>query len=91
MVTDDNEEKTMKPYTPMKPLADCCDSLGCFDACEAGHLPQVDEDNPCYDCGSTIPGHHTHNCDLVSPCDKLDLGTQSPNVQWWDGKPPKEG
>jgi len=74
----------------MKPCKTC--KLECADR-EFGLEEGFEENSkqvPCYDCGSTIPEHHTHNCDLTVPCDKLDLGTQSPDVQWWDGKPPKE-
>lgn len=44
---------------------------------------------PCYDCGSTIPGHHSNLCDLSSPGDKKDLescGNRRPGCpQAWIG------
>lgn len=38
--------------------------------------------DPCYDCGSTIPGHHTKLCDFVEKGDVLDLPAV-PGTQWW--------
>ena len=38
--------------------------------------------NPCYDCGSTIKGHHTLHCDLTGPRDKRDL-PQRKGTQYW--------
>lgn len=44
---------------------------------------------PCYDCGSTIPGHHSDLCDLTGPGDKKDLescGNRRPGCpQAWIG------
>jgi len=47
------------------------------------------EDNyPCYDCGSTIMGHHTRLCDLAEDWAVRDLPSL-PNSQYWTGKIPK--
>lgn len=42
---------------------------------------------PCYDCGSTIKGHHTFLCEFVRKRDRRDLPA-SPGTQWWNKKPP---
>jgi len=42
----------------------------------------------CYDCGSTIPGHHTMSCDLTGPNDIKDL-PQLLGTQWWIGPMPE--
>lgn len=44
----------------------------------------------CYDCGSTIPKHHTPRCDMSDPGDILDL-PQVPGTQWWTGSLPPDG
>lgn len=44
-------------------------------------------ENPCYDCGSTIAGHHTKLCDLAAPDDKMDLPAK-PGTQYWTGEVP---
>jgi hypothetical protein len=47
------------------------------------------EDNyPCYDCGSTIMGHHTRLCELAEDWAVRDLPSL-PNSQYWTGKIPK--
>lgn len=38
--------------------------------------------DPCYDCGSDLPGHHTPLCSFKDPDDTLDL-KQIPGTQWW--------
>lgn len=39
---------------------------------------------PCYDCGSTIAGHHTTKCDLAyGERDVKDLGCID-TTQYWD-------
>jgi len=40
-------------------------------------------DQPCYDCGSEIPKHHTPSCDLTQPFDHKDL-PEKPGTQHWD-------
>lgn len=40
---------------------------------------------PCWDCGSTIFGHHTPDCSFSGEDDILDL-PQVPGTQWWDKK-----
>jgi hypothetical protein len=49
---------------------------------KAGKWPTKNE--PCYDCGSTIPSHHTPTCDMGGPGDSMDLEAQ-PGTQWWMG------
>ena len=44
--------------------------------------------NPCYDCGSTIAGHHTALCDMAGKDDKMDLPAR-PNSQHWTGDMPE--
>lgn len=39
--------------------------------------------NKCYDCGSTIPNHHTEKCDLAESGAIRDL-VSIKNTQWWD-------
>lgn len=29
--------------------------------------------DPCWDCGSTVPGHHTTCCDMADPDEAKDL------------------
>ena len=41
------------------------------------------EKHHCYDCGSTIPRHHTPLCEMAWPGDELDLPAIS-DTQWWD-------
>ncbi len=41
----------------------------------------------CYDCGSTIDGHHTALCDFAEKGDILDLPMQA-GTQWWTGEVP---
>lgn len=36
----------------------------------------------CYNCGSTIRGHHTLSCTFSSKKDKRDL-PEIPGTQWW--------
>lgn len=36
----------------------------------------------CYDCGSTIKGHHTPLCEMVGKGEKRDLPAV-PGTQWW--------
>jgi hypothetical protein len=43
----------------------------------------------CWDCGSTIPGHHTPLCDLAEEGDVRDL-PQQPGTQWWTGEAPNK-
>lgn len=43
----------------------------------------LSKENPCYDCGSTIDGHHTPSCDLTMAGDILDL-PEIEGTQWWD-------
>lgn len=45
------------------------------------------EDNPCYDCGSTIAGHHTSLCDFAEAGDILDL-PHAEGCQHWTGELP---
>jgi hypothetical protein len=53
---------------------------------DSGERP---EDNyPCYDCGSTILGHHTKLCELVEDWAIRDL-PNVPGKQWWTGEIPK--
>lgn len=42
----------------------------------------------CYDCGSTIPGHHTPNCEMAGEGDIMDLPRQL-GTQWWVGELPE--
>lgn len=44
----------------------------------------------CYDCGSTIPNHHTPLCDLSGPYSILDL-PEVEGTQWWDYITLKDG
>ncbi len=37
---------------------------------------------PCYDCGSTIPGHHTPHCEMAEVDAIRDL-EETPNTQYW--------
>jgi len=37
----------------------------------------------CYDCGSTIPGHHTPLCEMAPEGAVRDLPAK-PGTQWWD-------
>jgi len=41
----------------------------------------------CYDCGSTIKGHHTPSCDMAGKRDKRDL-PEKPGTQWWTREVP---
>jgi hypothetical protein len=43
----------------------------------------LSSEEPCYDCGSTITGHHTPSCEFSHPGDKLDL-PQRAGSQHWD-------
>lgn len=43
---------------------------------------------PCYDCGSTIPGHHTTICDLTGNGDIKDLPRKL-GTQYWIGEMPE--
>ncbi len=45
-------------------------------------------DNTCYDCGSTIAGHHTPLCDMAWPGSKMDLPAIL-GTQWWIGEMPE--
>ena len=40
------------------------------------------KEQPCYDCGSTIPNHHTPLCGMVGDRAVRDL-PQTPGTQWW--------
>ena len=40
------------------------------------------ENDPCWDCGSTIPGHHTELCDLAPEGAVRDLPAV-PGTQYW--------
>jgi len=42
------------------------------------------EKNPCYDCGSTIPKHHTKTCDMTRNGNIKDLPSK-PGTQYWTG------
>ena len=42
------------------------------------------EKESCYDCGSTVPGHHTPSCDLAPQGAIKDL-PQQPGTQYWTG------
>ena len=42
---------------------------------------------PCYDCGSTIAGHHTPLCEMAEPGDEKDL-PQKKGTQHWTGDVP---
>ena len=53
-----------------------------------GHLIPTKPSKPCYDCGSTIEGHHTPSCDLTVEGDILDL-PEVPGTQWWDKDAPQ--
>ncbi len=41
----------------------------------------------CYDCGSTLAGHHTSLCEFASPNDARDLPALK-GTQWWNEQPP---
>lgn len=43
--------------------------------------------DPCYDCGSTIPGHHTALCDFAPEDAVRDLPSH-PDTQHWTGEAP---
>ncbi len=43
---------------------------------------EVDKFEKCWDCGSTIPAHHTKLCELSGPNHIRDLPAQ-PGTQWW--------
>lgn len=42
-------------------------------------------DTRCWDCGSTIEGHHTQLCEMAGSDDARDLPSQ-PGTQWWTGE-----
>lgn len=42
----------------------------------------LDSGGSCYDCGSTIKGHHTKSCAFPAKGDKRDL-PEIPGTQWW--------
>ena len=46
-------------------------------------VPVLTKLNPCYDCGSTIEGHHTPKCEFAVEGDVLDL-PEIEGTQWWD-------
>ena len=48
-------------------------------------MPKVSD--MCYDCGSTISGHHTPLCDFTSSDDVLDLPAKD-GSQHWTGEVP---
>lgn len=39
----------------------------------------------CWDCGSTIPGHHTQLCEMAEMDTIRDLPAK-PGTQWWTGE-----
>lgn len=41
------------------------------------------EKEPCYDCGSTIPNHHTPLCAMAGEGAVRDL-PQKPGTQYWN-------
>lgn len=43
----------------------------------------------CWDCGSSISGHHTPLCALSGPNDVKDLPAR-PGTQWWTGEEPSK-
>lgn len=47
-------------------------------------LPNAE--HPCYDCGSTVIGHHTALCDLAPDDAVLDLPSR-PGTQHWTEAP----
>ena len=49
------------------------------------HVP----DYRCYDCGSTIPNHHTPLCDLAPDGAIRDLPAAA-GTQWWTGVNPAD-
>lgn len=49
---------------------------------KAVHPPTVEGLAACYDCGSTIPKHHTPHCDLAEHDAIRDL-LAIPGTQWW--------
>lgn len=51
--------------------------------------PWPTADDPCYNCGSTIPGHHTFTCDFAGPGDKRDL-PQVDGFQYWTKELPPD-
>ena len=42
----------------------------------------LDNGGSCYDCGSTIKGHHTPRCEMSGQNDIKDL-PEIPGTQWW--------
>jgi hypothetical protein len=48
------------------------------------------EKEPCWDCGSTIPNHHTALCDFTEDGNILDLPMIS-GTQWWDKPSDNQG
>ncbi|MGW8179403.1 MAG: hypothetical protein ACWGQW_11685 [bacterium] len=47
------------------------------------------EVDSCYDCGSTIPGHHTELCDFADESDIRDLPSKDFPKQAWNGERPE--
>lgn len=43
--------------------------------------------DPCYDCGSNVPGHHTLFCEFAGAGDVRDLPS-TPGTQHWSGEAP---
>lgn len=45
-------------------------------------MPTTKRAHSCYDCGSTIKGHHTPSCDMAPARSKRDL-PEIPGTQYW--------
>lgn len=43
----------------------------------------------CWDCGSTIEGHHTRHCEMAEENAIRDL-PHTPGTQWWTGEVPEK-
>jgi len=41
----------------------------------------------CYDCGSTLKGHHTFFCEFAAKRHRRDLPSRA-RTQHWNGQPP---
>jgi len=44
--------------------------------------------DPCFDCGSTIPGHHTPLCEMGEGREVVRDLPAEPGTQYWTGEPP---
>ena len=62
-----------------------------FDNLESAtdRLTEYDSNAECYDCGSTISGHHTRLCDLAGPNAIRDLPSKRPDSAHWSGEVPR--